>query len=348
MILVTGGAGYIGSHIVDLLKDQKVMILDDFSNADFSVIDKLNARRSSKVTVIQGSINDPSAVDYTFLRHGIKSVIHCAGLKSVSESNRKKATYTKVNVDGTIDVMIASINYGVKSFIFSSSASVYAPSTDNGALTELDPVGPLSHYGATKLAAEKEIFSLPVEYASDIRVCALRYFNPIGAFPFRDRSPTNLVPALCHASYSNTPLMVFGSDYPTPDGSCQRDYIPVDLLAKVHRAAITNRDFSGIINVGTNSTTSVYQLHKLWMEATRTYVDLRVCPPRIGDAHRLVAVNAKLMGLIRSQRGSAIDDVRSCLSSWSYHESAYLKRALASQYDAYKDSLKGSSYGNVL
>jgi UDP-glucose 4-epimerase len=200
MILVTGGAGYIGSHIVDLLKDQKVMVLDDFSNADFAIVDRLNARRASKVSVVEGSINDQPVLDYAFNHRGIKAVIHCAGLKSVAESNRKKTAYTRVNVHGTIDVMAAAINSGVKTFIFSSSASVYAPSTDMSALTELSPTGPLSHYGVTKLEAEKAIFRLPVEYDSNIRVCALRYFNPIGAFPFRDRSPSNLVPALCNAT----------------------------------------------------------------------------------------------------------------------------------------------------
>lgn len=348
MILVTGGAGYIGSHIVDLLKDQKVIVLDDFSNADFAIVDKLNARRASRVTVVEGSINDASVLDYAFNRSGIKAVIHCAGLKSVAESNRKKAAYTRVNVHGTTDVMVAAINFGVKTFIFSSSASVYAPSQDGSDLTEDSLTGPISHYGLTKLEAEKAIFSLPKAHDSNIRVCALRYFNPIGAFPFRDRSPSNLVPALCNATYINSPLLVFGSDYPTPDGSCQRDYIPVDLLAQVHRAALTNKNFSGVVNVGTNSSQSVYQLHQLWMEATRTYIELSVQPPRPGDAPRLVANNAKLMGLIRGQRGSAADWVRSRLESWHYREASYLKQALASQYDAYKQSRKDSHYEDDL
>jgi UDP-glucose 4-epimerase len=339
MILVTGGAGYIGSHIIASLRlGEQVVILDDFSNAEFSIIDKINSLRASKVKVVHGSVTDPGAVEYAFNQGKIKTVIHCAGLKSIADSNNNKLAYTKTNVDGTSNVMEQAIASYVKTFIFSSSAAVYAPpkGTDFKSLDENSPVGPISHYGLTKLRAEEKIFKLVANYNSDMRVCALRYFNPVGALPFLDRSTSNLVPALCAASASGDPLKVFGTGYPTPDGSCVRDFIPISLLARLHSEAISNPRFTGILNVGLNSGKSVLEMHKIWMDATKVYVDLKELPPREGDVPYLVADNTKLRTIIKSMRSyDARRIYKSLVDHNELHQKNHLKFLLRSQWEAF-------------
>lgn len=245
MILVTGGAGYIGSHtVVELLaKGNELLILDNFSNSSPNVLERIETISGQRPLLVEGDIRDRDALKAVFAAHPIKSVIHFAGLKAVGESVEQPLSYYDNNVVGSLRLFEAMAEANVKTLVFSSSATVYG---DPHAvpIREDFPLQATNPYGRTKLHIEEMLRDIA---RSDPawRIALLRYFNPVGAHPSgligeNPRGiPNNLMPYVTQVAVGRRPkLGVFGNDYPTPDGTGVRDYIHVVDLARGHLAAL--------------------------------------------------------------------------------------------------------------
>ena len=244
-VLVTGGAGYIGSHVVAelLAGGRPVVVLDDFSNADPGVIDRIAALGHGRPALIRGDIRDPAALDAAFAGANVEAVVHLAGLKAVGESVADPLAYYAVNLGGAVELFKAMRRHGTGRLVFSSSATVYGvpeqnPIREDAALVATSP------YGRTKLFIEAVISDLAAA-APDLAAVSLRYFNPVGAHKSGligenpKGVPNNLFPFIAQtASGLRQRLRVFGGDYPTPDGTGVRDYIHVVDLARGHLAAL--------------------------------------------------------------------------------------------------------------
>ncbi len=284
-VLVTGGAGYIGSHVAaELVKEgYSVRIFDDFSNG-------LQKRVDGKFRdIINGNILDREKLIHAM--QGIDSVIHLAAKKAVEESVKNPLKYYENNVGGTLNVLAAMSIKEVKKIVFSSSAAVYSPN-DRDAVEETDLTVPLSPYGATKLLSEGLICS--VGGAEKISHISLRYFNVIGsALPeFGDNSKDNLVPKVFLSLKSGKRPEIFGTDYPTPDGTCIRDYIHVQDLAKAHVSALKKTEssyVSTVYNVGSGKGYSVREMMDQISETIGKDVNALESPAREGDSPKLIA-----------------------------------------------------------
>ena len=246
-ILVTGGAGYIGSHIVIELSaaGYAPLIVDDFSNSSPSVVPRLSEITGHDVPCVTGDIRDRRLLAGTLSEHAVAAVVHCAGLKAVGESESRPLAYYDSNIGGTIALAEAMADAGVKTIVFSSSATVYGQAGSNP-IAEDAPLMPESVYGRTKLMIEQLLRDLA---RSDPawRVALLRYFNPAGAHASGrigeapSATPNNLMPILAQVGAGELPeIAVFGSDWPTPDGTGVRDYIHVVDLAEAHVAALAH------------------------------------------------------------------------------------------------------------
>jgi len=294
MILVTGGAGYIGSHsIIELLHaNYDVVILDNFSNSSSNVIQKIESLSGKSVKVYEGDVCDRSLLKKIFFDHSISDVIHFAGLKSVSESIQKPIEYYQHNVAGTLGLVDEMLENGVNNLIFSSSATVYGE-PETIPLTESSKVGGTTNpYGTSKLIAEYILGDI-AHANPDFNVTLLRYFNPVGAHPSGllgespKGIPNNLVPYLTMVADGQLEyLSVYGNDYPTVDGTGVRDFIHVMDLAAGHLAAINNRSKDSnfhIYNLGTGKGYSVLELINSFERVTGVTVNYRFCDRRSGD-----------------------------------------------------------------
>jgi UDP-glucose 4-epimerase len=289
-ILFVGGAGYIGAHVAYLLQENGygVRIYDDFSNGLKSRIDgKFN-------DVVIGDVLDRQALISAC--EGIDAVIHLAAKKAVGESVDNPLKYYENNVGGTLNLLAAMSLKGVKKIVFSSTAAVYAPS-EKLAITEDDLTEPLSPYGQTKLLSEKLISA--VAKAENLSAISLRYFNVVGALrdEFADNSKDNLVPKVFAALKAGKNPEIYGSDYPTKDGSCIRDYIHVSDLAKAHLVALekvfaTNVD--EVYNVGSGTGYSVTEMINQIAESIGKAISPTLSPRRPGDTAQLIASIAKI------------------------------------------------------
>ena len=288
--LITGGAGYIGAHVVEstLASGREVVVLDDLSSG-------IAARLSSKAYLIQTSLQDKAGISRVFEDVDITGVVHLAAKKRVGESVERPDYYWQENVVGLQNLLEAVKRHNVENFVFSSSASVYGqPNILPGALiTEQTLCSPISPYGATKL--EGEVLSRAAAEADDMKVVALRYFNAAGAGrpELGDQFIFNLVPIVFHALDRGDQPNVFGNDYPTSDGSCIRDYVHVQDLAEAHIAAMKFVEESDpgftAINIGTGSGTSVYEVLEMIQDVTGISIEPIVRPRREGDPPALVA-----------------------------------------------------------
>jgi UDP-glucose 4-epimerase len=292
MLLLTGGAGYIGAHIAIAAPNTKIVVYDNFSHAPFKNIDAIR-RYNPNIRVVEGDVTDRDHLMSTATRFKVNRIIHCAGLKSIPEGERKKSLYTRVNVEGTKNVVSVAEAAKVQRLIFSSSAAVYAPSMDP--LTEDSPLGPVSHYGRTKLMAEGAIRANPK--VSEISTI-LRYFNPVGCTVVPDLGVTNLACAMVQAARTSSEFPIFGDQYPTPDGSAVRDYILVDDLARIHSAMLLRKP--GTFNVGYGIGYSVKEMVELFQRSTGRYLRAAVHPPRAGDSAFLVADPGKLLSAAKT------------------------------------------------
>ena len=289
-VLVVGGAGYIGAHVAfELLNEgYGVRIYDDFSNG-------LHRRVDGKFRdVVEGDILDREKLIEAM--HGIDAVIHLAAKKAVEESVKNPLKYYENNVCGTLNILAAMAATGVKQIVFSSSAAVYSPN-DKAAVEETDATVPLSPYGATKLLSEELIST--VGSAESISHISLRYFNVVGsALPeFGDNSKDNLVPKVFLAIKEGKRPEIYGTDYPTPDGTCIRDYIHVLDLAKSHVAALKKTEagfVSSIYNVGSGNGYSVREMMNQISQTLGRDINPQASPARAGDSPKLIASTKKI------------------------------------------------------
>ncbi|MFZ9922753.1 MAG: UDP-glucose 4-epimerase GalE [Candidatus Nanopelagicaceae bacterium] len=289
-ILVVGGAGYIGAHVAYLLQENGygVRIYDDFSNG-------LKSRVEGKFSdVVIGDVLDRQALISAC--EGIDAVIHLAAKKAVGESVDNPLKYYENNVGGTLNLLAAMSLKGVKRIVFSSTAAVYAPS-EKLAITEDDLTEPLSPYGQTKLLSEKLISA--VAKAENLSAISLRYFNVVGALrdEFADNSKDNLVPKVFAALKAGKNPEIYGSDYPTKDGSCIRDYIHVSDLAKAHLVALEKvfaANVDEVYNVGSGTGYSVTEMINQIAESIGKSITPTLSPRRPGDTAQLIASIAKI------------------------------------------------------
>ena len=292
-ILVTGGAGYIGSHTcVRLLESgYKVVVLDNFSNSSAEAVRRVEDIARRKVTLIEGDINDATLLDELFQAHPIDAVIHFAGLKAVGESVAQPLRYYRNNVSGTVVLCEAMQRAGVKDMVFSSSATVYGdPATVP--IREDFPTSATNPYGRSKLMIEELLGDLHVSDAS-WNIALLRYFNPVGAHASgrigEDPAdiPNNLMPYIAQVAVGRREhLSVFGSDYPTPDGTGVRDYIHVMDLAEGHVKALEwldRREGIKAFNLGTGKGYSVLDMLRAFERACGHTLPYVLTDRRPGD-----------------------------------------------------------------
>ena len=296
-VLVTGGAGYIGSHtVVELINaGYEVIIVDNLSNSDRKSLEGIRKITGTESKFIEADCCDRAAMRRVFEQDEFDSVIHFAAYKAVGESVAEPAKYYRNNLDSFLTVLELMREFGRSNILFSSSATVYGDA-DTLPVTELTPRKPAtSPYGNTKQMAE-DILRDMVAANEGLKGIALRYFNPIGAHPsaligeLPRGVPNNLVPYITQtAAGVRECLSIFGDDYDTPDGSCLRDYIDVVDLARAHVVAI-ERMISGkskeryeIFNIGTGRPLSVFELVRGFEEANNLKLNYKVAPRRAGD-----------------------------------------------------------------
>lgn len=306
MILVTGGAGYIGSHtLVELLQaDKEVVVVDNFSNSTPEVFEQIKAITGKlPVCWVRGDIRHAQTLNTLFDHFPIQQVIHFAGLKAVGESVAYPERYYDCNVMGTLTLLRAMADHGVKELVFSSSATVYGEAKIMP-IDESAPLQPTNPYGETKAAVEIMLRNR-VALDPTWKVACLRYFNPAGAHESGligenpKGTPNNLVPYICQVATGARPhLAVFGDDYPTPDGTGVRDYIHVVDLAQGHIAALQwlERQAPGTweaFNLGTGEGVSVLGMLKAFEVAANRAIPMQVQARRPGDVPVCLANPAK-------------------------------------------------------
>ena len=287
-VLVTGGAGYIGAHVSELLQENgySVRIFDDFSNG-------LERRVKNFKDIFKGDITDREAVLKSM--EGIDAAIHLAAKKAVGESVSNPLKYYTNNVGGTMNLLAAMSHKKVNKLVFSSSAAVYSPS-EKDAIEESDPTDPLSPYGATKLLSEQLISK--VGQAEGFSTISLRYFNVVGSkkVEFGDNSRDNLVPKVFAAFKEGKSPEIYGADYPTKDGTCIRDYIHVQDLAEAHLVALKQLDtkVDGVYNVGSGTGYSVKEIFDQLEESMAVKLNPVTSARRPGDSPKLIASIKKI------------------------------------------------------
>lgn len=329
-ILVTGGAGYIGSHTcVELLENgYEVVILDNLVNANRKVVDRIEELSGRKVTFYEGDIRDRDCLNKLFDEQKIDSVIHFAGLKAVGESVAKPWEYYENNISGSLVLFDVMRRHGCKSIIFSSSATVYGNPAQIP-ITEECPKGTCTNpYGWTKWMLEQILTDLHTA-DPDWNVVLLRYFNPIGAHKSGrigenpNGIPNNLMPYITQVAVGKLKeLGVFGDDYDTPDGTGVRDYIHVCDLATGHVAAIKKlEEKSGlsIYNLGTGVGYSVLDIVHNFEEATGIHIPYSIKPRRAGDIATCYSSADKAKRELGWEARYGIKEM--CADSWNWQKS---------------------------
>ena len=297
-ILVIGGAGYIGSHVVkELLKNGiRVSVFDDLSTGQ-----KINL--FPEADFIEASILDKKTLDEAMSRQ-VDGVVFLAGKKAVGESMENPAKYADTNLIGAVNVLNTMLAHGVKKFIFSSSAAVYG-TPDYLPLDENHPVRPMSFYGFTKLETERLLSWY--DELKGIKFVALRYFNAVGYDAEGDikgleKNPQNLLPIVMEVAQGTRPMLnIFGNDYDTPDGTCIRDYIHVTDLAVAHRKALEYLVHGGnseIINLGTGKGVSVQEMVQKTQEVIGHDIPHTFAPRRAGDPAVVVSAANKALKVL--------------------------------------------------
>jgi UDP-glucose 4-epimerase len=326
MILVTGGAGYIGSHTVVELLDagQDVLIVDNLSNSKRSVLDRVEGIAGRRPRFVEADIRDRAAMRAIFEQHRVDAVIHFAGLKAVGESVSQPLRYFDNNVTGSLVLFECMAEAGVKTLVFSSSATVYGDPA-SVPIREDFPLSATNPYGRSKLMIEDMLRDL-VRADPTWRVALLRYFNPVGAHisgrigEDPNGIPNNLLPFVSKVAAGELPVLsVFGADYPTPDGTGVRDYIHVVDLAKGHLAALSALGRGrGLItvNLGTGRGTSVLEMVRAFEAASGRPVPYHIAHRRPGDVAACWAdpsMAAELLGW-KAELGVA----RMCEDAWRW------------------------------
>jgi UDP-glucose 4-epimerase len=317
--LLTGGAGYIGANVIRSLQaaGHEVVVVDDLSTG-------LRRKLPPDVAFVEADVADRDVLVRTMRDHGVTGVVHLAAKKAVGESVDLPLYYYRQNVDGALSLAEAMIEAGVRDIVYSSSAALYGDVAVD-LITEDTPPAPASPYGETKLIGEWLFRSAAV--ASGLSVVALRYFNVAGAGSdeLGDTGANNLVPMVLRALSQGRRPQVFGADYPTPDGSCVRDYIHVTDLADAHAAAAavaSGREAGGFaaFNIGRGEGSSVFEVMATVSEVVGHDVDAEVVARRPGDPPRIVgSADAALEQLGWAATRNLKDMVASAWSAWQAH-----------------------------
>lgn len=325
-ILLTGGAGFIGSHTcIELIKaGHEAVIADDLSNSKPAVLERLKELTGQDIPFYNIDVADKEKVDSMFAKENFDAVIHFAGFKAVGESVAKPLMYYRNNLDTTLTLLEAMAKYNVNNFVFSSSATVYGV-PERVPLVEGMKTGCTNPYGWTKLMIE-QILTDAAAADKNLSVVLLRYFNPIGAHPSgrigEDPTgiPNNLLPYITQVAIGKLPqLGVFGNDYPTHDGTGVRDYIHVVDLAKGHVKAIEyahKNKGTEIFNLGTGIGYSVLDIVKAFEKANDIKIPYVIKPRRDGDIAECYADPTKARDVLGWQAEETLENM--CKDSWRW------------------------------
>lgn len=331
-ILVAGGAGYIGSHTcVELLEaGEEIVVVDNFSNSKPAVIDTIKELTGKEFPFYEADVADKQALRKIFSENKIEAAIHFAGFKAVAESVAKPLMYYRNNIDTTLSLLEIMNEFDCKKLVFSSSATVYG-TPEKVPVLEDYPLAAINPYGRTKLLIEdmcRELCSADSEWS----IALLRYFNPIGAHESGrlgddpNDIPNNLMPLLLRAAVGKMDhLNLFGNDYPTPDGTCVRDYIHVVDLAKGHLAAISKlREEKGALayNLGTGKGYSVLEIITTFEKVNNIPVPYVVVGRRPGDAASCYSNPEKANRELSWKAEKGIEEM--CRDSWNYAKSCMM------------------------
>lgn len=326
MILVTGGAGYIGSHTVVALleRGEDVLIFDNLCNSSRKVLERIERICGRRPGFIEGDIRDKPSLKSVFNAESIEAVIHFAGLKAVGESVEKPLRYYDNNLLGTINLLEAMAEAGTRRLVFSSSATVYGD-PHSVPIREDFPLQATNPYGRSKLMIEAMLRDLMQSDAA-WQVAILRYFNPVGAHvsgligESPNGVPNNLMPFIAQVAVGRRPeLAVFGNDYPTPDGTGVRDYIHVVDLAQGHLAALDALARTGrglTVNLGTGQGYSVLEMIHAFEQASGRTVPYRVVDRRPGDIASCYADPALAQAVLGWKAERGLDAM--CADAWRW------------------------------
>ena len=319
MILVVGGAGYIGSHLVkELITNEEVVILDNLSTGFRSLVD-------SRAVFVEGNLGDESVLEYIFTTYPIKAVMHFAANSLVGESVLHPYKYYQNNVAATLTLLNSMIKHNVKNFIFSSTAATYGiPNVE--LIDEEQPTNPINPYGRSKLMIEQVLEDFSNAYG--LHYVVLRYFNAAGAHESaeigeRHDPETHLIPIILqHLLGQREKISVFGTDYDTPDGTCIRDYIHVTDLANAHilalNALLENKKSTATYNLGNGKGYSVKEVIETCEKITGIKAIIEYADRRPGDPARLVASADKIYKELGWQANINLEDIIS--SAWKWHQ----------------------------
>ena len=329
MILLTGGAGYIGSHTcIELLQaGHEVTVFDNFSNSHPESLERVQRITGRQLRVVRGDVRDRAALIAALQESGAQAVIHFAGLKAVGESVEQPLSYYDNNVVGSLRLLEAMDICGVKTLVFSSSATVYGD-PQRLPLTEDHPLSATNPYGQTKLTVEHILQALQRSDTS-WRIGILRYFNPVGAHASGligedpQGIPNNLMPFVAQVAIGLRPhLNVFGDDYPTADGTGVRDYIHVVDLAIGHLKALESLERTKhqteclTVNLGTGTGYSVLEIVKAFEQASGKTVPYKITPRRPGDIAACYAAPSRAATLLNWQATRNLADM--CADTWKW------------------------------
>ncbi|ENW85231.1 UDP-glucose 4-epimerase [Acinetobacter pseudolwoffii] len=328
-ILVTGGAGYIGSHTcVELLNaGHEVVVLDNLCNSAAESLNRVQQLTQKSLTFIQGDIRDAQLLDQVFQQHSIEAVIHFAGLKAVGESQQIPLAYFDNNIAGSISLVQAMQRAQVFKLVFSSSATVYGENNPSPLNEEMPTGMPTNNYGYTKLIVEQLLEKLSV---ADERwsIALLRYFNPVGAHKSGQIGedpqgiPNNLMPFVTQVAVGRREkLSIFGHDYDTVDGTGVRDYIHVVDLANAHLCALNNRltaQGCRAWNIGTGNGISVLQVKDTFEQVNGVAIAFELAPRREGDVATCFADNARAVQELGWQPQYGLEDMLA--DSWNWQK----------------------------
>lgn len=325
--MVTGGAGYIGSHTCVALAAAgfRALVLDNFCNSRPSVLDRIAQISGAAPHLIEGDVRDEALLSRVFAEHEVNSVVHFAALKAVGESVREPLRYYDNNVSGTVTLLRAMQNSGVRTLVFSSSATVYGDPASLP-IREDFPLAATNPYGWSKLMMEQVLADMDAAEPGQWRIARLRYFNPVGAHESGligedpQDVPNNLLPYVAQVAAGLREFVsVYGSDYPTPDGTGVRDYIHVSDLADGHVAALHYlAQHTGMltVNLGTGRPVSVLEMVRGFEKASGKPVPVRMAERRPGDVAACWADPALAEQLLgwKTQHGTE----RMCADAWRW------------------------------
>lgn len=329
-VLLTGGSGYIGSHVgVELLDaGHRVVILDDLSNSSSAVVDRIRAISPGDISFYEGSLSDTGRIRAIVARERVDAVVHLAGLKIVADSVRSPLVYYDTNVGGTISLVRALDDCGVRNVVFSSSCTVYGDAPVMP-VRETHPLQPTNPYGRTKALIEKLLEDV-VASSGTWCVTVLRYFNPVGAHPSgligEDPRgvPANLMPIVMDVACGRRErVSVYGGDYPSADGTCVRDYLHVVDLARGHVAALDaiRDERYRVLNLGTGRGHSVLEVLQTASAVTGERIPHELVGRRPGDAAVVWADATRAREVLGWSASRSLEDM--CGDAWRWHSSTF-------------------------